>query len=39
MRETIEERLKREQALADAVVLADSSRAWKVRGRGGDGGW
>lgn len=32
MRETVEERLKREKALADAVELADCSRAWKVRG-------
>ena len=33
MRETLDERLKREKALADAVELADSSRAW----RGEDG--
>lgn len=31
VRETPTERLKREKALADAVELADSSRAWKVR--------
>lgn len=31
VRETATERLKRERALADAVELADSSRAWKVR--------
>jgi hypothetical protein len=31
VRETAAERLKRERALADAVELADSSRAWKVR--------
>jgi hypothetical protein len=31
VRETAAERLKREKALADAVELADSSRAWKVR--------
>jgi hypothetical protein len=30
VRETQEERLKREKALADAMELADSSRAWKV---------
>jgi hypothetical protein len=30
VRETAAERLKRERALADAVELADSSRAWKV---------
>jgi hypothetical protein len=30
VRETCEERLKREKALADAVELADCSRAWKV---------
>jgi len=31
VRETPAERLKREKALADAVELADNSRAWKVR--------
>jgi hypothetical protein len=31
VRETDSERLVREKALADAVELADSSRAWKVR--------
>lgn len=35
VRETQEERLKREKALADAMELADSSRAWKV----GAGPW
>lgn len=30
VRETSEERLKREQALADAVELAEYSRGWKV---------
>lgn len=30
VRETQTERLKREKALADAMELADSSRAWKV---------
>jgi hypothetical protein len=30
VRETSEERLRREKALADAVELADFSRAWKV---------
>ncbi|GAX79537.1 hypothetical protein CEUSTIGMA_g6978.t1 [Chlamydomonas eustigma] len=33
VRETSEERLKREKALADALEVADSSRAW--RGEGG----
>ena len=32
VRETAAERLKRERALADAVALADSSRAWKGEG-------
>lgn len=35
VRETDTERLTREKALADAVELADSSRAWKVRGQHG----
>lgn len=35
VRETQEERLKREKALADALEVADSSRAWRV----GQSGW
>ncbi len=34
VRESAEEQLKREKALADAVELADASRAWKVRAGG-----
>lgn len=30
VRETSEERLKREKALVDALEVADSSRAWRV---------
>ena len=36
MRETSEERLQREKATADAVEVADSSRAWRVRGGEGE---
>jgi hypothetical protein len=31
VRETEGERLRRERALADAIEVADSSRAWRVR--------
>lgn len=33
VKETVEERLKREKALADAMEVADSSRAWRVGGK------
>lgn len=31
VRETVEERVRRERALAEAIEVADSSRAWRVR--------
>eukprot|EP00967_Tisochrysis_lutea_P037137 scaffold44699_cov17-Tisochrysis_lutea.AAC.3 len=30
VRETVEERVRRERALAEALEVADSSRAWRV---------
>ena len=39
VRDTSEERLQREKATADAVEVADSSRAWRVRGGEAEGGF